>query len=391
MGRNSTGVRKASQSSIEITFTYKGRRCRERIALKPTSTNLKRAANHRGAVLDAIDKDTFDYAATFPDSPRAQQFSARPGSLEDYFQSWLKEKKTQLKNSTWRDYDKTANLLTESLGDLDLTEINRPRIKDFCVTRKCSNKRLANILSVLRVALQDAVDDELIVVNPLYGWSYKRKEAPRSVNDVDPFSIDEQDAILNALPDQGRNLIQFALWTGMRTSELVALEWGDIDWQRNVIVVTRAITQASTEAETTKTDSGNREVKLLPPALSALKAQKTHSLLHPSGRVFLNPRTEKPWTGDQAIRKTLWIHALKKAGVRYRRPYQTRHTFASMMLSASEHPAWIAKQMGHSDLKMIFKVYAKWMPDANPDAGMAAVKMFSGGANASILPALASK
>lgn len=49
--------------------------------------------------------------------------------------------------------------------------------------------------------------------------------------------------------------------------------------------------------------------------------------------------------------------ALKKAGVRYRRPYQTRHTFASMLLSAGEHPMWVAQQMGHSDWTMIAQVY----------------------------------
>lgn len=60
---------------------------------------------------------------------------------------------------------------------------------------------------------------------------------------------------------------------------------------------------------------------------------------------------------------------MKKAGVRYRRPYQTRHTYASMMLSAGEHPMWVAKQMGHTDWLMIGRVYGRWMPSSDTNAG----------------------
>ncbi|WP_234287199.1 hypothetical protein [Billgrantia tianxiuensis] len=68
-------------------------------------------------------------------------------------------------------------------------------------------------------------------------------------------------------------------------------------------------------AETTKIIAGTRTIDLPPRALEALKAQKPISFLHPSGRGFINPRTGEPWTGDQAIRKTMWTYALKRAGV----------------------------------------------------------------------------
>ncbi|WP_434777498.1 hypothetical protein [Neisseria sp. Ec49-e6-T10] len=64
--------------------------------------------------------------------------------------------------------------------------------------------------------------------------------------------------------------------------------------------------------------------------------------------VFVDSKTNERLSGDQRIR-TVWVSVLKFAGVRYRRPYQTRHTFASMMLSAGENPMWVAAQMGHFD------------------------------------------
>ena len=71
VGRKLKGVRAISESTIEIDFRYRGVRCRERIKRKPTSANVKAAARYREAILDAIERGTFDYAYTFPDSPRA--------------------------------------------------------------------------------------------------------------------------------------------------------------------------------------------------------------------------------------------------------------------------------------------------------------------------------
>jgi integrase len=172
--------------------------------------------------------------------------------------------------------------------------------------------------------------------------------------------------------------VQFAFWTGLRTSELVALDWGDVDWLRGEVMITKAMTQASKGlAEIPKTASGRRAVKLLGPAMAALKAQKDHTFLA-GNEVFQNPRTLERWAGDGPIRKTMWAHAVKKAGVRYRRPYQTRHTYASMMLSAGEHPMWVAQQMGHSDWTMIARVYGRWMPSLDLIAGSKAEAAWAG-------------
>ena len=161
----------------------------------------------------------------------------------------------------------------------------------------------------------------------------------------------------------------------MRTSELVALDWADVDFVRGVVMVTRALTQHSKTAESTKTNAGRREVKLLERAMQALLEQKLFTWAK-GEEVFQNPRLERRWEGDQPIRKTLWTGILQGAGVRYRNPYQTRHTYASMMLSAGEHPMWVAGQMGHSDWTMIARVYGRWMPSDDTQAGGKAESMW---------------
>jgi len=99
-----------------------------------------------------------------------------------------------------------------------------------------------------------------------------------------------------------------------------------------------------------------------------LKVQKTYTF-ELAEHIFHNPINDKPWVSDKAIRESFWIPALKKAGVDYRNPYQTRHTYASTMLSVGAHPIWISSQMGHSNTNMLFQRYARWMPDRFPSAG----------------------
>lgn len=380
MGRDGRGVRAVSDTSIEITFMYRGVRCRERITLKPSPTNLKKAEQHKAAIEHAISIGTFDYSVTFPGSPRAVKFApeANRETVAGFLTRWMDGKKRHVSSSTFDGYRKIVELrLVPALGEHMVVELKRKDVRDWLSTLEVSNKTLSNIQSCLRSALTDAAEEELIEMNPLAGWTYSRKEAPAKEDDVDPFSPEEQQAVLAALSGQARNMMQFALWTGLRTSELVALDWGDIDWLREEVMVSRAMTQAARgQAEVTKTAAGRRSVKLLRPAMEALKAQKAHTFLA-DAEVFQNPRTLERWTGDGPIRKTMWLPAMKRAGVRYRRPYQTRHTYASMMLSAGEHPMWVAKQMGHSDWTMIARVYGRWMPSAEVEAGEKAELMWS--------------
>lgn len=361
---------------------YRGVRCRERVPLKPTPANLKRAEQHRAAILHAIANDTFDYAATFPESKAAAKFreaSTAPGDLmlvEEFLDKWLDRQKLQLKASSYDGYRKIViGYLDPWFGKLKMSELKRKHIRDKLAAHPAGNKTLANIQSVLRAALAEALDDELIEANPLAGYTYRKAEAPKEEDDIDPFDRVEQSAILAALDGQGRNLVQFAFWTGLRTSELVALDWSDIDFTRGVVRISRALTQRAQIAEAPKTSAGRREVKLLQAALEALQAQRSHTYLA-GAEVFQNPQTLARWAGDQPIRKTLWQYALKKAGVRYRYPYQTRHTYASMMLSSGEHPMWVAQQMGHKDWSMIIRRYGRWMPDADSQAGSRAEAVY---------------
>ena len=62
-----------------------------------------------------------------------------------------------------------------------------------------------------------------------------------------------------------------------------------------------------------------------------------------------------------------WARLLRKAQLTHREPYQLRHSYASMLLMAGAHPAYLAKQLGHKDWGMIRTIYAQWVSNDNPN------------------------
>ena len=202
MGHKS-GVRVRSESSIEIDFYYRGVRCRERVKLQPTPKNLNYAAKLKARIEHEIGRGEFDYKKHFPESPRAKRFSQMPGDLllmRNYLQPWLQAEKDNIKHSTWLGYDKILRYhLIPTFGEITLGDLRRKHMHDWVATHPgLSAKRLRNIVSVLRIALDAAVERELIETNPLLTFKI-RKRVSSKAEDIDPFSADERAAILSEL------------------------------------------------------------------------------------------------------------------------------------------------------------------------------------------------
>jgi integrase len=156
----------------------------------------------------------------------------------------------------------------------------------------------------------------------------------------------------------------------MRTSELIALSWGDMDWNRRTATVRHA--QVRHEEKGTKTHQV-RDVDLTDLALAALIAQMPHSLMRgPDTVIFCSPGGKR-WLSERRLRVTFFKPCLRALGIRQRPAYNTRHTCATVALMAGVNSACIARQLGHATTAMLFKHYAKWIDGA--DSGQEARKM----------------
>jgi len=153
-------------------------------------------------------------------------------------------------------------------------------------------------------------------------------------------------------------MLRFWFNTGLRPGELMALWWPKIDWVGRKARIDSNLVAGVVKAP--KTEAGIRDVELIDEATAALIAQKSATFLAQE-HVWHNPRVAGPWETDAQIRKTLWTPLCTRAGVRYRNPYQVRHTYASTLLTAGENPWYVAQQLGHADVEMVFRVYGKFI------------------------------
>jgi integrase len=383
MGRG-TGVSAASRSSIKISFEYRGVRCREKIKLPPNPANLKFCGNLKATIEREIAIGSFDYAKHFPRSQRAKQFAKNPAQLVtvgELLTDWLASVRGKLEPETYADYaEYVENTWRPRFGTDRLSDFTMDAVEIWISEQTAGKKRILNLLTPLRQAMRYAVSPKkLLHVDPLTKIKVQRPDGIQE-EIIDPFSASEIEAILPKLEPQVANMVQFWVWTGLREGELIALTWADIDFDRGVASIIKAA--RGVRRKSTKTRAGRREVKLLPPALEALQRQKAFTrLLH--REVFLDPGTRprgndkakhrppQAWANDKQIR-VRWTEALKAAEVRYRFPRQLRHTYATWMLMAREDPLWVSRQMGHKDVSVTLRIYVKYIPSMNPDAGMGA-------------------
>jgi len=348
---------------LRLFFMYRGVQCREMLAISPTPGNIKYAERLLGEIKNEIERSTFNYAKHFPNSKKLKLFGYAvkdKKKVEQLLREYLAIKKNSVAKSTYRPYEGACKYhLIPQFGDCYIDEIKFTDIRNWIAGLKLTKKTVRNILTPLWAIFNDALADEVIVRNPLQALDLSQimnRETSSSNFEVDPFTSKEIDAIYKTAKGQFRNMLMFAFFTGLRISELFALRWGDIDWVEGLIHVTRASVDG--EDKCTKTEAGKRDVMLLPPALEALIDQKSYTYME-RDHVFRRPFDNKPWMSDNNYRHGYWEPTLLRAGVRYRNPYQTRHTYACMMLSRGENMLWLAGQMGHADTTMIIKTYGK--------------------------------
>lgn len=358
-----TPLKRKKKDVIRLAFSYRGVQCRETLDLPPSKPNLLYAQRLRAEILAKIERGTFRYDEYFPDSPKCRIFGHGAGktqSVGELLTAYKNRSKEALQPSTWSGYRKAIdNVLIPRFGDIQVGALSAGVLREWIAEQKVTRKRMSNLLLPLRNALTEAVADEVIEFNPLERLKLARilpRDTVESDYEPDPYTVDELRTLMGVLTGAERHAFQFWAFTGVRTSELIGINWTDFEGEFEAVQVQRAVVEG--EEKTTKTKAGLRRMPLLPAARQAAAAHRALTGLQ-GGRVFLNPRTGEDWT-DQALLR-VWQRANKVAKTRYRNPYQLRHTFASQLLSQGQNPAYIAKLLGHKTTEMVMRHYGRWV------------------------------
>ena len=318
------------------------------------------------AVRDRISKNTFDYSEFFPDSPRRFLFirGKSTRTVKNIGLDWLADMKRSKPHSTYRAYSyPTENVIFPAIGDKRIRDVTAHDLRKMLRDLNIGPKTLSNYTLPLRAIFDRAMTDEDIERNPLDRInmrdlvSHDKQKSKYVVDPLEPAEIMKFLAACKKHRPQWLHYWTVAIYTGMRTSELFGLEWHD--WKGDKLTITRAVVYG--EEKETKTETSDRTILLVPAARAALKAQKDLTAFHT--RVFWNPNTKGELS--YKIAQSACDYISGKAGIRRRQAYQTRHTFASNLLSTGENPLFVAKQMGHKNTAVLFKRYAKWVNAEN--------------------------
>lgn len=369
--------------NLRITFSYKGKRCRESLGLAPTKANIKFAAGKLAAIQHEIKTEIFSYMAHFPKSERALQYEGRSMRvgirIGELCEEYTAIKYIDIGIATQRRYSVAFEQCLQIIGKDRLVSALYPedftRMRTELVSTRAASTA-NHYMMVMRGFLKYIIKNNYTKHDLLSELSY----AKGSWTDPDPFELTEFQRTINAcLNDTHRNLITFAIYTGVRPGELSALAWEDIDFTKKTATISRALSDQ--ELKLPKTNK-TRVILLSPPAIEALKRQQQVSAMMPaqefmmkirgkkSQKISIHPvflpvaKPNKSQFGQLFLATSLnalWLTVLRRAGVRYRTFYQLRHTYACWNLTAHGNVAFIAKQMGHADYTMLVKIYGRWM------------------------------
>ena len=256
-------------STLVITFTYKGVLCREPLSrMEVNARGVKYAERLLGEIKNQIIDGAFEYAKYFPNSQKLKLFGGvkKNKNIKSYLDEYLIIcQNRNLSPSTIRGYEKCLSALS-ALHKFHVSELTPAVLKNWIASRKTKLKTIRNNLSFLRSAIDEAVTDGLLTINPVTLVSASRyhvlDNTPGSDDyEVDPFTPAETTAIYDACHyPEWRNLFRFAFNTGLRSSELCALRWTDIDFIGNTAHVQTASVVGVIKS--TKTKAGTRKVQL---------------------------------------------------------------------------------------------------------------------------------
>jgi len=144
------------------------------------------------------------------------------------------------------------------------------------------------------------------------------------------------------------------------------MKWQYVDFDKRVIMVRETIVEG--QAETTKTPESVRDIVMSTVVYQALKAQHTVTGAA-GGFVFCNSNGQA--LDHRNVTKRIWYPTLKRLELKKRRPYQTRHTTATLWLASGENPEWVARMLGHTNTRMLFTVYSRFVPNLTRNDGSA--------------------
>jgi integrase len=353
MAKLPAGVRKRDNGSFEKRFTLDGKQ--RSICAKSLKELEQKEHDLRQQIKDGTYTKNKDL------------------TLDKYFEEWIALREKKVKSNTVLSYkDNYYTYISPALGKCKIRKIEKRQIDLMFVDIQgisVSSKKL--VMTVLRMILNDAVNDEIISKNPATMVKLERDYSAKANETYHRALTKEEQAafVAEMKNDFYSELIEFMLVTGMRIGECAALEWSDVNLEQKKInvnkTVTRDINGNFIVGDSPKSESGKRDIFINDEIEEILHRQKRKmksldGIIKFSNRVFSTVNGTIIWNAYINRRIKLALERLDAKGIHIEHftCHALRDTFATRCIEQGMQPKSLQKIMGHKNISVTMNIYA---------------------------------
>jgi integrase len=298
-------------------------------------------------------------------------------SVEQYLISWLEAIRPTMDYSAWKRHSEYVHLhIIPGVGGIRLTRLTPQHVQSLYSERLSSGlspSTVHHLHATLHKALKDAERLRLVARNVT-----KLVNVPRMAeSEIHPLSRDEAHILLDvASGERLYALYALALATGMRQSEVLGLQWPELDLDQGLA---RVRWQLKREDgiwvwKQPKTRRSRRQIALSPSTVAALRMhqaaqeiQRTHAgTSWEEHELVFCTRLGRPLSARNVFRSFQVL--LTKGSLPRIRFHDLRHTAATLLLAGRVNPKVVSEMLGHSTIAITLDIYSHVLPDMQQDA-----------------------
>lgn len=311
-------------------------------------------------------------------------------TLGEYLDEWLDRQQTQLQPSTWESYRGVVTRhLLPNLGDVPLVALTRRQVETLYSRlftggglggKPLAKRSVGYVHSIVHKALEDAVKDDLLARNVSHGAALPKVDHT-STGDTGPkmhtWDAAELRRFLADIDEHPlAELFLVAAFTGLRRGELCGLRWEDVDLDRGLLQVRRALTvirghvrlkaPKSSRARALHIDASTIEALRRRAAIQTEQRQRNGPLWHNEHDLVFTGSAGRhlgPDTVSTTFRKV--VAGLDLPLIRF---HDLRHTHATLMLQAGVPVKVVSERLGHATAQLTMDIYAHVLPAMDADA-----------------------